>query len=212
MKTVKRILCLLTLAAVSVFPVRAQEPEVVQLVLNIEKLSQLKQILDELKKGYEILFTGYSTIRNLAEGNFKLHQAFLDGLLKVSPAVKNYKRVYDIIDCQLALVSEYRVAMNRFAGGGAFTQDELAYIQGVYSRLIAGSLQNLDALTVVVTDRKLRASDDERLLAIDAIYEQMTEKLQFLRLFNGNTSLLAAQRNNEKADQRIRIELYGITP
>lgn len=190
-------------------PVRAQESEVVQLVLNIEKLNQLRQILEELKKGYDILFKGYTTIKNLAEGNFKLHQAFLDGLLKVNPAVKNYKRVQGIVECQLALVTEYRAAISRFSASGNFTPEEIGYIRNVYSRLLADSVQNLDALTVILTDKKIRASDDERLAAIDALYEDMVDKLKFVRHFNGNASVLAAQRKNETADLKIISELYG---
>ena len=42
------------------------------------------------------------TIRSkiFLQGNFNLHKAFLDGLMMVSPAVKKYKRVADIITLQ----------------------------------------------------------------------------------------------------------------
>jgi hypothetical protein len=40
-------------------PVKAQATELAQLALNIEKLAQFKQILADLKKGYEILSGGY---------------------------------------------------------------------------------------------------------------------------------------------------------
>src|SRR4051812_4125515 len=76
---------------------KAQEQEIQQLLLDVEKLAQLKNILTDLKKGYEILSGGYQTIKNISEGNFNLHQTFLDGLLQVSPVVRNYKRVADII-------------------------------------------------------------------------------------------------------------------
>lgn len=69
----------------------AQADEIAQLVLNIEKLSQFKQILSDMKKGYQILNGGYNTVKNIAEGNFSLHKAFLDGLMEVSPTVRNYR-------------------------------------------------------------------------------------------------------------------------
>src|SRR5687768_17492678 len=78
----------------------AQSFEAQQLLLNVEKLAQLKQILSDLKKGYGIVSAGYNTIKNISEGNFKLHQVFLDGLLQVSPVVKKYKRIVDIISNQ----------------------------------------------------------------------------------------------------------------
>jgi DNA repair ATPase RecN len=209
----KIIMAMLLLAlTLPVQRARAQTAEVTQLILNIEKLNQLRKILTELKKGYEILFQGYTTIRDLSKGNFKLHEAFLDGLLEVSPSVKKYQRVKDIIDCQLALLSEYQSAYKKFASGGSFSSEELSYMQDVYSRVIGQSIKNLDALTTVVTAKKLRASDDERLAAIDEIYEDMSGKLTFLRHFNTNAAVLAAQRSAERSDAEFMEKMYGIKP
>jgi len=212
MKKILLFMLFFTLGLAPTLPARAQTAEVTQLILNIEKLDQLRKILEELKKGYEILFKGYTTIRDLSKGNFKLHEAFLDGLLQVSPAVKNYARVKDIIEAQLSLIKEYRQAYQRFSSSGSFSADELTYMQDVYSKLIAKSLGDLDALTTVLTAKKLRASDDERLKAIDGIYEDMSDKLSFLRHFNSNASVLAAQRENEKNDAQTMQKIFGIEP
>ena len=44
-------------------------------------------------------------VKDMTEGNFSLHKTFLDALMQVSPAVKNYKRVGDIINYQILLVA-----------------------------------------------------------------------------------------------------------
>ena len=75
----------------------AQSYEAQQLLLNWEKLAQLKKILDNMYKGYQVLSYGYTTIKDISEGNFNLHHAFLEGLLQVSPTVLKYKRVVDIV-------------------------------------------------------------------------------------------------------------------
>ncbi len=188
----------------------AQAQEIAQLVLNIQKLNQLKSILEDLKKGYDIVFKGYTTIKNLAEGNFKLHDVFLAELLKVSPAVRNYYKVAQIADMQLKLVKEYRSAFQRFNGGGRFTASELDYMTRVYSKLLAASLRNLDELTTVLTDKKLRSSDDERLKAIDQLHAQMEEKLVFVRAFNSNISVLAGQRAKAAHEANILIQIQGL--
>jgi excinuclease UvrABC helicase subunit UvrB len=210
----KMLLALMLILSVSTHFNRAsaQTAEVTQLILNIEKLNQLRKILKELKNGYDILVKGYDTIRDLSRGNFKLHEAFLDGLLEVSPAVKNYKRVGEIIRFQLLLVEEYQTAFGRLRSTDYFNQDELEYMSGVYSRLINQSLKNLDALTMVLTAKKLRMSDDERLSAIDEIYEDMQQKLQFLRHFNAAASVLALQRGKEQSDTEMMQKLYDVKP
>ncbi|HET7117759.1 MAG TPA: TerB family tellurite resistance protein [Hanamia sp.] len=188
----------------------AQEDEIEQLLLNVEKLTQFKQILSDMKKNYQILSGGYNTIKNIAEGNFNLHKAFLDGLLEVSPTVRNYRRVADIVNDQVVLIKEYRNAYGRFKQDNNFNPDELAYLGRVYDNLFQGSLRNLDELLTVITAGKARMSDDERLQAIDRIYSDMQDKLMFLRHFNNNTTILAVQRAKERNDVQAINKVYGL--
>ena len=193
----KYIIPLLVSLFAFTLPAKAQVDEAVQLALNIEKLSQFKRILSDMKKGYEILNGGYNTVKNISEGNFSIHKNFLDGLMEVSPAVRNYRKVSGIINYQLLLVKEYKAAYSRFAGSGHFNATDLKYIDQVYSRLFDRSLKSLDELLMVVTAGKLRMSDDERLAAIDRIYADMEDKMRFLRHFNNETSTLSLQREKE---------------
>ncbi|MBE8723465.1 TerB family tellurite resistance protein [Flavobacterium hungaricum] len=198
----KKILILTILITLLMIPVKSmgQSAEIQQLILNIEKLSQFKKILSDMKKGYELLSGGYKTVKDMTEGNFSLHKTFLDALMQVSPAVKNYKRVADIVEYQISIVKESRNGMNRFIKSGNFSGQEINYFEKVYGNLLNQSLRNLDELTMIITADKLRMSDDERLKAVDDIYEQMQDKLLFLRNFNTTSNVLALQRAREKND------------
>lgn len=204
-------LLFLLVLSVSSLKVSAQAAEIEQLLLNVEKLAQLKQILSDMKKGYEIVSTGYNTIRNISQGNFDLHKTFLDGLMEVSPAVRTYKRVGDIIRYQMLLVKEYKNAYVRFKQSGNLSPGEVKYLGSVYAGLFKQSLKNVDDLITIITDGSLRMSDDERLKAIDEIYTAMQDKLMFLRHFNNNTTVLAVQRAREKKNVNTAQKLYGIT-
>lgn len=178
----------------------AQSQEIQQLILNIEKLSQFRKILSDMKKGYEILSGGYKAVKDITEGNFSLHKTFLDALLQISPVVKNYKRVGDIINYQMDLIWESKTAFNSLSKSGNFSASEIHYFEKVYVNLQHQSLRNLDELLNVVTANKLRMSDDERLKAIDKIYMDMQEKVLFLRGFNATSNVLALQRAKERND------------
>lgn len=188
----------------------AQYQEMQQLLLNIEKLAQFKQILSDMKKGYEILTGGYKAVKDMTQGNFTLHKTFLDALIQVSPTVKNYKRVGDIINYQILLVKESKVAFKQFTNSKSFTEKEIAYFEKVYDNLFKESLRNLDELTTVITANKLRMSDDERLEAIDAIYLEMQDKLLFLRNFNASSNILAVQRAKEHNDVNALRGIYEL--
>ena len=201
---------LLLIASAPIQPVSAQAAELQQLVLDIEKLSQLKKILTDMKTGYDIVSKGYGTVKDLTEGNFNLHEAFLNGLFIVNPRLRKYRRVADIIHYQEELLKEYKSAYREFKSSGRFTPEEITYLSDVYGNLFDRSLQNLDELTLVLTDSKLRMTDDERLTAIDRIYKEMQDKLSFLRSFNGRTRLLEKQRAKAHQQAGDLKQLYNL--
>ena len=188
----------------------AQSTEIQQLLLNVEKLAQLKKILGNMKKGYEIISTGYNTIKDISKGNFNLHEAFLDALIQVSPTVRKYKKIDAIIILQTQLVKAYKSAFRRFDASNLFNVNEIKYMGNVYLNLFNKSLQNLDELTMVITGGKLRMSDDERLNAIDRIYTDMGDKLVFLRTFNAENNVLAVQRGREMVETKMSKKLNGL--
>ena len=204
----KKLLILLTLVIHSACFSQSQEAK--QLLLNVEKLAQLKLMLSHMKTGYQILEKGYTSIKNISQGNFNLHRDFLDGLLQVSPAVKQYSKVADIIRVQLKLVKESKAALAEFRGSKQFTITEIEYLGNVYANLLKECLKTLDELAMVVTAGKLRMSDDERLQAIDKIYDEVMEQYTFLNEFNNGTAVLSLQREKEKMDIDLMRKVHGL--
>lgn len=187
----------------------AQEQEAKQLLLNVEKLAQFKKILYDMYKYYQILNRGYNTIKNIASGNFKLHKAFLDGLLQVSPAVRQYHRVAAIIEYEKRIVSDAGRMRRYFQGDGQFSSSELHYLSKVYSNVLHQSSRQIEELWLVVTAGKLRMSDDERLKAIDRIFESVQDQYHFLREFGNKSLQLSYQRKTEQADVQLSRRLQG---
>lgn len=203
-------LCLLLTCQIFRHVSYAQSTEAQQLLLNVEKLEQLKKILSNMKKGYEIVSNGYNSIKDISKGNFSLHDDFLNALLQVSPTVRKYKRVSEIITCQSQIAREYKSAFNLFKSTNMFNSSEIKYMEDVYRNLFNKSLQNLNELGIVITARQLRMSDAERIDAIDRIYHDMSDKLIFLRSFNNEGTVLAVQRGRELADTRLSEKLNGL--
>lgn len=209
----KRYVCIVLMLFLSSGAAKAQSIEqlTVQLYLDVQKLSELKSILNDMYQSYKILDQGYTDIKNIAEGNFNLHQAFLDALLAISPTVRNYARIADIISEEATIVREYKEAYSRFKTDGHFTVAELDYIGKLYSTIFNQSLKSIDELTMVVTANQLRMSDAERLAAIDRVYGDITGDLLFLRRFNNSTSVQAIQRARAAGDISTLQKIYGIT-
>lgn len=190
--------------------VKAQSDEAQQLLLNWEKLTQFKKILQNMYDGYKILNKGYTAVKDISEGNFNLHKGFLDALLEVSPAVRKYKRIGDIINYQIRIVKDYKSAFAQFKEDKQFTPQEIEYLGKVYGNLLGQSLKSLEELYMVITAGDLRMTDDERLQAIDRIYESIVEQFSFIKEFNGNTALLSLQRKTEETEIKMSRIIYGM--
>lgn len=171
-----------------------------QLLYDIEKLTQFKVILSDMQQGYTILTRGYQQVKDLAQGNFNLHSAFLNGLLAVNPEVAKYARVADIVADEVSILSGYKKAFKQFQGSGGFNANELDYLARVYAQLTGAALDDVNELADVITASALRMSDDERLSAIDRIYASSSDKLSFLRDFNRRAQLLLLQRQQEQLE------------
>ncbi len=207
----KKIACLVGLCCCLGLPAGAQSFDVQQLILDIQKLTQEKQLLNDLYKGYEILSSGYGAIRDVSKGSFDLHKAFLDGLLAVSPAVRNYRKVAEIIAKQEQILSSYNAAWAKRRGDPHLTPDEIALTGQVYTTLLDQTEKNLGALTMILTDGALRAGDGERLRRIDALDRNMQEHWVFLQSFNNQAALLSLQRAADENDYEQVKRWYGLT-
>lgn len=201
---------LMVCVCIASFSVKAQSDEAQQLLLNWEKLMQFKKILQSMYDGYKILHKGYTAVKDISEGNFTLHKGFLDALLEVSPAVRKYKRIGDIISYQIRIVKDYKAAFAQFKEDKQFTPQEMEYLEKVYGNLLGQSLKSLEELYMVITAGELRMSDDERLQAIDRIYESNVEQFSFLKKFNGSTALLSLQRKTEETEVKMSRIIYGM--
>lgn len=212
MKRIKIIGITLAICAINITGLKAQTivDAIQQLALDYQKLAGMKSMLQEMYKGYEVVNNGYNSVKNISKGNFDLHDAFLNGLMLVSPTVRKYPRVKDIINDQTTIVTEYKAAASTFKQDKHITPDEIGSMMDVYNNIVSKSLENLSELSMVMTDNKLRMSDDERLQLIDHIYAGGHDQLVFLRQFNDHARQVAIARAAQANDQQTIKKLYGV--
>jgi hypothetical protein len=202
------VLLLLTATTTTTKAQASTAQDLQQLIMDIEKLTQFKAILSDMKMGYTILTQGYGEVKDISEGNFNLHSAFLNSLEMISPTVRKYGRIADIIANQASIVSEYKAAWKMANSSGRFNASELLYMNGVFVSLLNQSLDNLTNLANVLTAGTLRMSDAERLQAIDHIYSDTQNKLVFVRDFNNSVEVLELQREKELNDVNTLQRLF----
>jgi len=133
-------------------------------------------------------------VKEMAEGDFKIHEVFLDGLLLVSPQVRKYYKVAVIIDYQRKILKEFKTTYQEIKHQDGFTMMELGYLNKIYEDLFQLSLRNLEELGLVLTAGEVRMSDFERIQAIDRLHDEMSGLLVNLRSLNSQVMSLYFHR------------------
>lgn len=198
------MLCFLGLAAC------AQNQEIEQLKLNLEKLAQLKLMLSQAKQGYQTLQRGYNAVRDVAKGNYDLHKAYLDGLFEVSAPVRSAPALKRLLDNRTLAEKEYQNWYRQLTSLGLLKAQELFAIQAKYQQIAGDFSEGMDELRLLLMSGKLRMSDAERIAAIETLAGKSDELLAALRgLIKEQTSVVAAKAVRQRDKQAI-LQLYGL--
>jgi len=160
----------------------------------LQQIAALQVYIGFARDGYRIVDGGLQTVKSITNGEFSLHDAFVSGLKKVSPAIKNDLRAAEIISQQLSIIKSFS-AVRR---SELLSADHLSYIASVGEKVISECYRDLEELLLVITSGKVEMSDDERLARLDAIYRRMEDKSAFTRDFCGNVGLMLLQKRNEQ--------------
>lgn len=170
----------------------------------LEQIAALKIYAGYLKKGYEIVDGGISTVRDITKGEFSLHNAFISSLKQVSPAIRNDARVAEIIALQLSILGSFA----EVKGSEYLSAEDLAYIRLVQRAVTLDCFNELEELLLVVTSGRLEMKDDERLERLAKVYENMLDKSAFVRDFCGNVAGLMRQRRSGEQEISNLLRMY----
>jgi hypothetical protein len=153
----------------------------------LQQIGALQIYLEYAKKGYELVGSGLQTVRDITNGEFSLHSAFISSLKKVTPFVRNNAKVAEIIVCQLGIARAFDIR----------DKDKLSlssqlYVLEVKDHLLDECFKDLEELLLVVTAGKVEMSDAQRLERLDKVYISMMDKYSFALDFSAQVKLLIA--------------------
>lgn len=160
----------------------------------MQQIAALQVYIGYAKKGYEIAGSGLQTIRDITGGEFSLHEGFITGLKKVSPAVRGDLRLAEIVTLQVSIMKSFTMLKKAELSSPGYW----AYVAQVADQVVSECYRDLEELLLVVTSGKLDMKDNERLERIGEIYGRMLDKSAFTSDFCGNVSLLILQPKKEQ--------------
>ncbi|SKC85177.1 hypothetical protein [Ohtaekwangia koreensis] len=175
----------------------------------LEQIAALKVYLEYLKKGYEIVDKGLTTIGEIKNGTFTMDKDYLNSLKQVSSVVKNSPKVKEVLTYQQSIITDFRKFVNDCRKDENLTADEVRYIEDVYANMLKECDASIDELTLITTSGEAEMKDDERLLRLDKVHDAMQDKYTFTQDFIDSTRLLSLERAKEKNQIKGSGKLYS---
>jgi len=195
---------------VLILSAKGQSVEMKQLLLNIEKLAQMKAHYQTMVQGYRTLENGYRQVNDMVKGNFLLHQEYLDGLWAVRPAVRQYGRIQMIVQRHRQMVDEYRIVLQQMQSARLLKTEELQLLKSSMAAVVNRSNGLLDDMMLVLTPGRLRMNDEERIGLINRVDGEGGELLQQFRSIVDGYSVLVDRRMQRQREVKSIRSLYGI--
>jgi hypothetical protein len=149
-------------------------------------------------------------IGDWVEKQRKLYADYFDELWKVKSAIAYYHKVNDIIGKEKMILKENKAALSLFQGDPNFTRSEIAYMEKIYSGIMAESLNQLDAVSMVIHAFLTQMTDAKRMEIIDHAAAAIDQNLLHLREFTNGNKLIAMQRATEKGEVDLFKKIYGL--
>ncbi len=176
----------------------------------LQQIAALQFYSGYLLKGYSIAKNGLNAIQSIKHGDFDLNSNYFTSLVTVNPKIKRLQKVADIIVMVGSITKYTGKAVRSLIGSNQFTNKELSYFQDVFNKLLTDCTKNLDELYNVITNGTIQMKDDERIRAIDKIYDDMQDKKMFTISFSNDATGLSIQRGNDEKNILISKKLNGL--
>ncbi|OKS86135.1 hypothetical protein [Mucilaginibacter polytrichastri] len=159
----------------------------------LQQIAALQIYTGYLSKGYDIVKSGLGTVRNITNGEFGLHTAYINSLKQVNPVIRDDKRVAAILCADAEIMDRFKVL-----DASPLSADNQAYVNEVKQLVIGGWNKDLDELALVITAGKVQMTDDERLERLAKVYESTLDKAAFTQAFCTEVALMAGQMGLEQ--------------
>jgi len=132
-----------------------------------------------------------------SEKNMLMAKTWYDGLLSISAAVRDYRRVRNIFQKQTQIISRYSSAIEVLRKSPYLTPAQLTGMTTVYGKMLLESSNTIADLQTIVSPAMLKMTDAERMRFIDKLDAKITDQSQLLNYFTDrNLMLVRTAREN----------------
>lgn len=135
---------------------------------------------------------------------------FFQSLRTINAKVSDYAKVAGIIKLHQEIIAIYLRERRQLEHNPQLNRDEQKYLLEIFQNVVQECNEVISHLTAVITPGELEMKDDERLVRVDALYDQMQEHSNFIKGAVGEIKKLTLQRIKDYNDLRMNRVLRDI--
>lgn len=170
----------------------------------VQQIAALQVYIAFLEKGYQVVNTGLNTVKDITNGEFHLHDAYISSLKKVNPVIRDDKRISEI----LAMREYIGEAFAKIKNNPLLSVEQNTYIASVREKVLAECEADINELLLVITSGKVEMTDDERIKRLNKVYLAMQDKTAFTQHFCNQVAILIQQRTEEQEGIKQQRRYY----
>ncbi|QES89684.1 conjugal transfer protein TraI [Rhizosphaericola mali] len=180
--------------------------------ISIQKLQNQTIVLQNAQKVVENTMgkLKLDEIAAFAQKEQTLFSGYYQELQQVKSVISGYKKVGKILQMQTQMVSDYKTAYNLFKNDAHFTPKEILYMYTVYTGILDKSVQDLSALTTIISAYSTQMSDGRRLALIEKLATNMENNRITLLQFNRQNQLVCMSRARSETEVKAIKSYYGL--
>ena len=125
-----------------------------------------------------------------SEKNMLMAKTWYDGLVSVSAAVRDYRRVRNIFEKQTQIIARYSSAIEVLRQSPYLSPAQLSSMTSVYGKMLLESSNTIADLQTIVSPAMLKMTDAERMKFIDQLDAKITDQSQLLNYFTDRNLML----------------------
>lgn len=176
----------------------------------IQQIALYQVYLGYAKRGYKIAQGGLETIKDIRDGELRLHDAHYDSLAIAAAAIKHSTGVKSAVrDCThtarlIQTVKHYAYTST------SFSPSERAYIRRVTDAVSIDLSRISEELDLTLTSGTARMTDDERISRINKVQQEAASAYAFMRRFAADMQASGKNRSTLLQETETTKKLYQL--
>ena len=161
-----------------------------------QQIAALELLLTRQQKGYQLIESGLTTIANITDTEFNLHQNYYSSLGTVNPAITQSPELDQFRELQSQLSSNLTTALDRWQESKYLTAGDRLYIAHTSANIANMSTSQSITFKILTSDEGVTLSDDQRAEMISRLHSQALTLYVFARSFIDAVDLLILNRED----------------